>query len=54
MPAWKGNLTTSQIADVITYIRGSWGNNGRTGHDGPGQRREVISAAVRRASPARR
>jgi ubiquinol-cytochrome c reductase cytochrome b subunit len=26
MPAWKGNLTPQQIADVITYIRGSWGN----------------------------
>jgi ubiquinol-cytochrome c reductase cytochrome b subunit len=28
MPAWKGNLTPQQIADVITYIRGSWGNKG--------------------------
>ena len=26
MPAWKGNLTNQQIADVSTYIRGSWGN----------------------------
>ena len=26
MPAWKGNLTDQQIADVITYIRASWGN----------------------------
>ncbi len=26
MPAWKGNLTDQQIADVITYIRGSWSN----------------------------
>jgi ubiquinol-cytochrome c reductase cytochrome b subunit len=26
MPAWKGNLTPQQIADVITYIRNSWGN----------------------------
>jgi ubiquinol-cytochrome c reductase cytochrome b subunit len=26
MPAWKGNLTPQQIADVINYIRGSWGN----------------------------
>jgi mono/diheme cytochrome c family protein len=26
MPAWKGNLTNQQIADVITYIRASWGN----------------------------
>jgi ubiquinol-cytochrome c reductase cytochrome b subunit len=26
MPAWKGNLTDQQIADVITYIRSSWGN----------------------------
>ena len=28
MPAWKGNLTDAQIADVITYIRNSWGNKG--------------------------
>ena len=27
MPAWKGNLSNSDIADVITYIRGSLGNN---------------------------
>ncbi len=27
MPAWKGTLTNKQIADVITYIRGSLGNN---------------------------
>jgi ubiquinol-cytochrome c reductase cytochrome b subunit len=26
MPAWKGNLTNQQIADVISYIRASWGN----------------------------
>jgi ubiquinol-cytochrome c reductase cytochrome b subunit len=26
MPAWKGNLTPAQIADVITYIRSAWGN----------------------------
>jgi ubiquinol-cytochrome c reductase cytochrome b subunit len=26
MPAWKGNLTDKQVADVITYIRGAWGN----------------------------
>lgn len=26
MPAWKGNLTDAQIADVITYIRSAWGN----------------------------
>jgi mono/diheme cytochrome c family protein len=26
MPAWKGNLTNKQIADVITYIRNAWGN----------------------------
>jgi quinol-cytochrome oxidoreductase complex cytochrome b subunit len=26
MPAWKGNLTPQQIADVITYIRSAWGN----------------------------
>lgn len=27
MPPWKGTLTNSQIADVITYIRSSLGNN---------------------------
>ncbi|MDQ2866614.1 MAG: cytochrome b N-terminal domain-containing protein [Candidatus Eremiobacteraeota bacterium] len=27
MPAWKGNLSNKDIADVITYIRGSLGNN---------------------------
>jgi ubiquinol-cytochrome c reductase cytochrome b subunit len=27
MPAWKGTLTNKQIADVITYIRTSLGNN---------------------------
>jgi len=28
MPAWKDNLTDAQIADVISYIRTSWGNKG--------------------------
>jgi len=28
MPAWKGNLTPAQIAEVVTYIRNSWGNKG--------------------------
>ena len=27
MPAWKGTLSNKDIADVITYIRGSFGNN---------------------------
>ncbi|HMF28372.1 MAG TPA: cytochrome c, partial [Candidatus Cybelea sp.] len=27
MPPWKGTLTNKDIADVITYIRGSLGNN---------------------------
>jgi ubiquinol-cytochrome c reductase cytochrome b subunit len=27
MPAWKGTLSNKQIADVITYIRGSLGSN---------------------------
>jgi ubiquinol-cytochrome c reductase cytochrome b subunit len=27
MPAWKGTLTPAQIADVISYIRGSWSNH---------------------------
>jgi mono/diheme cytochrome c family protein len=26
MPAWKGKLSNADIADVITYIRSSWGN----------------------------
>ncbi len=26
MPAWKGKLSDTDIADVITYIRSSWGN----------------------------
>jgi ubiquinol-cytochrome c reductase cytochrome b subunit len=26
MPAWKGTLSNADIADVITYIRGAWGN----------------------------
>jgi len=28
MPPWKDNLTDAQIADVISYIRTSWGNKG--------------------------
>jgi mono/diheme cytochrome c family protein len=28
MPPWKGTLSNKQIADVLTYIRGSWGNKG--------------------------
>jgi ubiquinol-cytochrome c reductase cytochrome b subunit len=27
MPAWKGTLSNKDIADVVTYIRGSLGNN---------------------------
>jgi mono/diheme cytochrome c family protein len=27
MPAWKGKLSNAEIADVITYIRSSWGNS---------------------------
>ncbi|MEO6836192.1 MAG: cytochrome b N-terminal domain-containing protein, partial [Candidatus Tumulicola sp.] len=27
MPAWKGTLSNGDIADVVTYIRGSLGNN---------------------------
>ena len=26
MPAWKGNLTPAQIADVLTYVRSAFGN----------------------------
>lgn len=28
MPAWKGKLSNAEIADVITYVRSSWGNKG--------------------------
>jgi mono/diheme cytochrome c family protein len=27
MPAWKGQLSNADIANVITYIRSSWGNS---------------------------
>jgi ubiquinol-cytochrome c reductase cytochrome b subunit len=39
MPAWKGNLTPAQIADVITYIRSAWGNKA-----GPVSTAEVSAA----------
>ena len=26
MPAWKGTLSNADVAEVITYIRSSWGN----------------------------
>jgi ubiquinol-cytochrome c reductase cytochrome b subunit len=26
MPAWKGTLSNTDVADVLTYIRNSWGN----------------------------
>jgi mono/diheme cytochrome c family protein len=26
MPAWKGNLTDAQIAQVLTYVRSAWVN----------------------------
>ena len=26
MPAWKGTLTNSDVANVVSYIRSSWGN----------------------------
>ena len=28
MPAWGQQLSTADIASVLTYIRSSWGNNG--------------------------
>jgi mono/diheme cytochrome c family protein len=28
MPPWSGALTDSQIADVISYVRTTWGNKG--------------------------
>lgn len=27
MPSWKGQLTTADIAAVLTYVRSAWGNN---------------------------
>jgi ubiquinol-cytochrome c reductase cytochrome b subunit len=27
MPAWKGQLSNADIADVVTYIRSAWGNS---------------------------
>ncbi len=30
MPPWDGTLTDRQIADVITYVRTTWGNKGST------------------------
>ena len=26
MPAWKGQLSPGDIAAVVTYVRGAWGN----------------------------
>jgi ubiquinol-cytochrome c reductase cytochrome b subunit len=40
MPAWKGTLTNSQIASVITYIRSAWGNKG-----GPVTEAQVAASA---------
>ena len=28
MPAWSGTLSDAQIADVLSYIRTTWGNKG--------------------------
>lgn len=28
MPAWKGTLSDSDIAAVVTYVRTAWGNKG--------------------------
>jgi mono/diheme cytochrome c family protein len=28
MPAWKGTLSDSDIAAVVTYVRSAWGNHG--------------------------
>lgn len=28
MPAWGTQLSNADIADVVTYVRGSWGNTG--------------------------
>jgi mono/diheme cytochrome c family protein len=29
MPAFAGRLTDAQIAQVLTFVRGSWGNDAR-------------------------
>jgi len=42
MPSWK-HLTDEQLAAVLTYVRGSWGNSGT-----PVQ--PVLVAAVRKAT----
>ena len=28
MPSWKGHLSNSEIAAVVSYVRGAWGNDG--------------------------
>lgn len=28
MPAFREQLTDPQIAEVLSYVRGTWGNNG--------------------------
>jgi len=28
MPAFREQLTDQQIAEVLSYVRGTWGNNG--------------------------
>ena len=40
MPPWKGTLTDKQIAEVLTFVRSSWGNSA-----GPVTEAEVASAA---------
>jgi mono/diheme cytochrome c family protein len=30
MPPWRGTLTDAQIADVLSYVRTTWGNKGST------------------------
>ena len=48
MPPWKGALTPDQIAQVISYIRGSWGNSGS-----PVTTAQVQAALGGKAAPAK-
>ena len=40
MPAQEAALYAEKIADIMTYIRGSWGNTAGAGHDRRSQRRQ--------------
>jgi cbb3-type cytochrome c oxidase subunit III len=48
MPPWEGVLSHAQIADVITYIRSSWGN-----HATPVTSAQVAAEAMTVVTPTR-